>query len=100
MLDDFSLETLVAYAEAYPLIATLLLLVGMVLLGSLLRKIFKVAVVCAIVLLVGLYFTQRDDADWWKRIEAISSDIVMWGEELLEKADEIFEKGKQQLEGN
>ena len=100
MLDDFSLEALVAYAEAHPLIATLLLLVAVVLLGSLLRKVFKVAVVCAIVLLVGLYFTQGDDSDWWKRIEVIGSEVVMWGEALLEKADEIFEKGKEQLEGN
>ena len=100
MLDDFSLEALVAYAEAHPLIAILLLLVAVILLGSLLRKIFKVAVVCAIVLLVGLYFTQGDDSDWWKRIEVIGSEVVMWGEALLEKADEIFEKGKEQLEGN
>ncbi len=100
MLDDFSLEALVAYAEAHPVIATLLLLVVMVLLGSLLRKIFKVAVVCAIVLLVGLYFTQGDDSDWWKRVEAIGSEVVLWGEALLEKADEIFEKGKEQLEGD
>ena len=100
MPDDFSLEALVAYAEAHPLIATLLLLVAMVLLGGLLRKTFKVAVVCAIVLLVGLYFTQGDDLDWWKRVEAIGSEVVAWGEALLEKADELFEKGKQQLEGN
>ena len=100
MLDDFSLEALIAYAEAHPVIATLLLLVAMVLLGSLLRKIFKVAVVCAIVLLVGLYFTQGDDSDWWKRIEAIGGEVVGWGEALLEKADEIFEKGKEQLEGD
>ena len=100
MLDDFPLEALVAYAEAHPVIAALLLLVAVVLLGSLLRKIFKVAVVCAIVLLVGLYFTQGDEADWWKRVEAIGGEVVAWGEALLEKADEIFEKGKQQLEGN
>ena len=100
MLDDFSLEALVAYAEAHPLIAILLLLVAVVLLGSLLRKIFKVAVVCAIVLLVGLYFTEGDDSDWWKRVEAIGSKVVMWCEALLENSDDIFEKGKQQLEGN
>ena len=100
MLDDFSLEVLVAYAEAHPLIATLLLLVAVVLLGSLLRKIFKVAVICAIILLVGLYFTEGDDSDWWKRVEAIGSEVVIWGEALLEKADELFEKGKQQLEGD
>lgn len=100
MLDDFSLQTLVAYAEAHPFIATLLLVVAVVLLGSLLRKVFKVAVVCAIVLLVGLYFTQGDDADWWERVEALGSEAVVWGEALLEKADEIFEKGKEQLEGN
>ena len=100
MLDDFSLEAIIAYAEAHPVIAILLLMVAVVLLGSLLRKVFKVAVVCAIVLLVGLYFTQGDDSDWWERVEAIGSEAVAWGEALLEKADEIFEKGKQQLEGN
>ena len=100
MLDDFSLEAIVAYAEAHPVIAILLLLVAVILLGSLLRKIFKVAVVCAIILLVGLYFTQGDDSDWWKRVEAIGSEVVGWGEALLEKADEIFEKGKEQLEGD
>ncbi len=100
MIDDFPIEALIAYAEAHPFIATLLLLAAVVLLGGLLRKVFKVAVVCAIVLLVGLYFTHRDDADWWERVEAIGSEVVVWGEELLEKADEIFEKGKQQLESN
>ena len=100
MLDDFSLEAIIAYAEAHPIIATLLLLAAVVLLGSLLRKVFKVAVVCTIVLLIGLFLTHRDDADWWKRVEAIGSEVVVWGEELLEKADDIFEKGKQQLEGN
>ncbi len=100
MLDDFSLEAIIAYAEAHPLIATLLLLVAVVLLGGLLRKIFKVAVVCAIVLLAGLYFTRGDDADWWQQLEAIGREVVMWGEALLEKADDIFEQGKQQLEGN
>lgn len=100
MLDDFSLQALIAYAEAYPVVATFLLLVVVVLLGSLLRKFFKVVVVCAVVLLVGLYFTQGDDAAWWERVEAIGSEVVVWGEALLEKADELFEKGKQQLEGN
>ena len=56
--------------------------------------------ICAIILLVGLYFTEGDDSDWWKRVEAIGSEVVGWGEALLEKADEIFEKGKQQLEGD
>lgn len=100
MLDDFSLEALIEYAEAHPLVGVLLLVAAVVLLGSLLRKVFKVVVVCAIVLLVGLYFTDRDDADWWKRVEAVGSEVVVWGEELLEWAAEIFEEGKRQLEGN
>ena len=44
MLDDFSLEALIAFAEAHPVIAVLLLVVAVVLLGSLLSKVFKVAV--------------------------------------------------------
>lgn len=100
MLDGFSLEALVAYAEAHPVVAALLLLAAVVLLGSILRKIFKVAVVCALVLLVGLYLTQGADADWWERVEVLSNEVVVWGEALLEKADALFEKAKQQLAGN
>lgn len=100
MLDDFSLEALIEYAEAHPLIGVLLLLVAVVVLGSLLRKVFKIAVVCAVVLLVGLYFTHRDDPDWWKQVEAVGSEVVVWGEELLEWAGEIFEQVKQELGGN
>lgn len=97
MLDGFSLEAIIEYAEAHPFISVLLLVAAVVLLGSLLRKVFKIAVVCAVVLLVGLYFTDRDDSDWWKRVEAVGSEVVVWGEELLEWADEIFEQAKQQL---
>lgn len=100
MLDDFSLEALIEYAEAHPLIGVLLLVAAVVVLGNLLRKVFKIAVVCAVVLLVGLYFTDLDDADWWKRVEAVGSEVVVWGEELLEWAGEIFEQVKQELGGN
>ena len=91
MLEDFSLEALIAFAEAHPVIALLLLLVAVVLLGSLLSKVFKVAVVCAIVLLVGLYLTQGDDADWLEWVTAIGSEVMGWGEALLEKAGELVE---------
>ena len=92
MLEDFSLEALIAYAKAHPVIALLLLLVAVVLLGSLLSKIFKVAVVCAIVLLVGLYITQGDAADWLEWATAIGSEVMAWAEALLEKASELLEK--------
>ena len=100
MLDDFSLEALIEYAEAHPLIGVLLLVAAVVVLGSLLRKVFKIAVVCAVVLLVGLYFTHSDAPDWWKQVEAVGSEVVVWGEELLEWAGEIFEQAKQELGGN
>ena len=92
MMDDFSLETLIAYAKAHPVIALLLLVVAVVLLGSLLSKVFKVAVVCAIVLLVGLYLTQGDDAAWLEWAAAISGEVMAWAEALLEKADELLSK--------
>ena len=91
MLEDFSLEVLIAYAKANPVIAAVLLVVAVVLLGSLLSKVFKVAVVCAVVLLVGLYFTQGEDSDWWKQVEAIGGEVVVWVEALLEKAGELVE---------
>ena len=90
MLEDLSLEVLIAYAKANPVIAAVLLLVAVVLIGSLLSKVFKVAVVCAIVLLVGLYFIEGDDSDWWKRVEAIGSAVMVWVEALLEKAGELL----------
>ena len=92
MLEDFSLEALIAFAEAHPVIALLLLVVAVALLGSLLSKVFKVAVVCAVVLLVGLYFTQGEDSDWWKQVEAIGGEVVVWVEALLEKAGELLSK--------
>ena len=92
MMDDFSLETLIAYAKAHPVIALLLLVVAVVLLGSLLSKVFKVAVVCAIVLLVGLYLTQGDDAAWLEWAVAIGGEVMAWAEALLEKADELLSK--------
>ena len=92
MLDDFSLEALIAFAEAHPVIALLLLVVAVVLLGSLLSKVFKVAVVCAVVLLVGLYLTQGDDAAWLEWAAAISGEVMGWAEALLEKADELLSK--------
>ena len=93
MLDDFSLEALIAFAEAHPVIAVLLLVVAVVLLGSLLSKVFKVAVVCAVVLLVGLYFTQGDDAAWLEWVAAIGGEVMGWAEALLEKADELLSEG-------
>ena len=92
MMDDFSLEVLIAYAKANPVVAAVLLLVAVVLLGSLLSKVFKVAVVCAIVLLVGLYLTQGDDAAWLEWAAAISGELMVWAEALLEKADELLSK--------
>ena len=92
MMDDFSLETLIAYAKAHPVIALLLLVVAVVLIGSLLSKVFKVAVVCAVVLLVGLYLTQGDDAAWLEWVAAIGGEVMGWAEALLEKADELLSK--------
>ena len=90
MMDDFSLEVLIAYAKANPVVAAVLLLVAVVLLGSLLSKVFKVAVVCAVVLLVGLYFTQGDDIAWLEWATAIGNEVMVWAEALLEKADELL----------
>ena len=92
MPDDFSLEALIVYAKANPVIAAVLLVVAVVLLGSLLSKVFKVAVVCAVVLLVGLYLTQGDDADWLEWVAAIGGEVMVWAEALLEKAGELLEK--------
>ena len=92
MPDDFSLEALIVYAKANPVIAAVLLVVAVVLLGSLLSKVFKVAVVCAVVLVVGLYLTQGDDADWLEWVAAIGGEVMVWAEALLEKAGELLEK--------
>ena len=94
MMEGFSLEALIAYAKANPVITAVLLLVAVVLIGSLLSKVFKIAVFCAVVLLVGMYFTQGDDSDLWKQVEAIGSEVMVWVEALPGKGRRAVGRGK------
>ena len=48
MLEDFSLEALVYYLEAHPLITVLLVVMIVMILGSLLRKLIKIALICGL----------------------------------------------------
>ena len=99
MLENFSLAAITVYLEAHPLIAVLLVVLAVMFLGSLLRKLIKIAVVMGLIFVVGLYYTHREaSADWRVRAELVKQQATELGKEALEKGAELLEEGKKELE--
>ena len=99
MLDGFSIEVIVFYLEATPLLAVLLVLLALLLLGTLLRKLLKFALLFVIALLVGLYYTHREaSADWRAQAEVVKQQATKLGKVALEKGAELIQDGKKELE--
>lgn len=99
MLDDFSLQALVVYLEAHPLIAVLLVIAVVMFFGSLLRKLIKIALICGLLLLAGLYYTNLEAAaDWKTQAKIVKAQAGVLGKVALEKGAELLQEGKKELE--
>jgi hypothetical protein len=99
MLEDFSLEALVYYLEAHPLIAVLLVVMIVVFLGSLLRKLIKIAVICGLLFLGSLYYTNIEASeDWRVRAKMVKGQAALLGKEALKKGAELLQEGKKELD--
>lgn len=92
-MEHSQFEALLAYLQAHPLIAVALAVLGVMVLGSIIRKLIKAALILALVLLAGLYWTNRQASsdEWLARL----ADLQRRGEELL---DEGIERGRQAVE--
>ena len=79
------MEAMIEYFQAHPLIGLgLALLVGMIL-GSLLKRLLKLAFWLGLIFLAGLYLTHREaEAEW----QVKADELRRQGEELLKMAGE------------
>lgn len=99
MFEDFSPEALVYYLQAHPLVTVLLVVMLVMFLGSLLRKLIKIAVVCGLLFLVSLYYTNVEASeDWRVRAKIVKGHAAVLGKEALEKGTELLQEGKRELE--
>ena len=99
MFEDFSVEAIVLYLETHPLIAVLLVVFAVMFVGSLLRKLIKIAVIFGLILLAGLYYTNREASeDWRVRADLVKRQATELGKEALQKGAELLEEGKKELE--
>ena len=97
------MDLLIFYLREHPLIGVgLALLVGMIV-GSVFKKLLKLAFWLGLVFCAGLYLTHRDAEQEWKaRAEEIKSQgeelLKMAGEKAMEYGEEALVKGKTALE--
>ena len=92
-MEQGTVHAILGYLQSHPLLAVALVAVAAVMLFSLLRKLLKLAVILAVVLLVGLYWTHREAAGEWRakaealgrRAAAVGRGAVKVGRILLDE---------------
>lgn len=96
-MESSQVDALIAYLKANPLVAVVLTVLVVMVLGSIIKKLVKVAFILAVIFLAGLYWTnnQASSEEWKVQLEALKKK----GEQLLEKgAEEAVKKGKEVIE--
>tara|TARA_Y100000588_G_C14085748_1_gene852151 strand:+ start:508 stop:843 length:336 start_codon:yes stop_codon:yes gene_type:complete len=106
-MDARSAEVFIAYLEANPLVALLLLLVVVLLMGSLIKKLVKWTLILVMILVGFLYFThEKAEEDWQVRLKLAQDKALKLGQDALKKGQEalethgkeVLEKGKKAIE--
>lgn len=93
-----ALQLVVEYLKSHPLVAVAVVVVTVLLLGSIIRRLVRFAVLLCLLLLVGLYWTHREAAsDWQTRAALVKRQAEQLGKEALERGGELLEEGKEQL---
>ena len=68
-------------------------------LGSLLRKLINIAVVCGLLFMASMYYTNVEASeDWRVRAKIVKGHAAVLGKEALEKGAELLLEGKRELE--
>ncbi len=97
-MESGELGVLTAYLKAHPLIAAGLAALAVLLLGSLVRRLVRLALILAVIVAFGLYWTRREaQADWRAQAEALRRRATSLGQEALEKGKELLEAGQEEL---
>lgn len=97
------MEPLITYLQSHPLIALGLVLLVVLLFGSILRRLLRVAFWLGLVLIIGLYFTHRSAQEEWRTsAEKLGEQGVEWlkkaGEQVKKYGGEALEEGKKVIE--
>ena len=92
MLDTGFVQHAIGYLKVNPLLAVLLGGVTILFLISLLRKLLKLALFLALVLVIGVYYVgQEASAFWENQVGRLESEIGKSGRKAIEQGKEILE---------
>lgn len=98
MGEEVSFDALFIYLETHPLVGILLAALAIMFLASLIRMVVRLAVVFALVLGVGLYWTHSEAvSDLDVRTELLKRKAAEYGKGALEVGKMLLKKGANEL---
>ena len=98
MGEEVSFDAMFIYLETHPLVGILLAALAIMFVASLIRMIVRLAVVFALVLVVGLYWTHSEAvSDLDVRTELLKRKVAEYGKGALEVGKVLLKKGAKEL---
>tara|TARA_B100000676_G_C17593642_1_gene588366 strand:+ start:308 stop:631 length:324 start_codon:yes stop_codon:yes gene_type:complete len=98
MGEEVSFDAMFIYLETHPLVGILLAALAIMFVASLIRMIVRLAVVFALVLVVGLYWTHSEAvSDLDVRTELLKRKVAEYGKGALEVGKVLLKKGANEL---
>ena len=98
MGEEVSFDAMFIYLETHPLVGILLAALAIMFVASLIRMIVRLAVVFALVLVVGLYWTHSEAvSDLDVRTELLKRKVGEYGKGALEVGKVLLKKGAKEL---
>ena len=98
MGEEVSFDALFIYLETHPLVGILLVALAIMFVASLIRMVVRLAVVFALVLVVGLYWTHSEAvSDLDVRTELLKRKVAEYGKGALEVGKVLLKKGANEL---
>ena len=91
------IDAIIIYLESHPLAAVGLVVLAVMVLGSIIKKLVKAAVILILIFLAGLYWTNHEASsdEWQTQFEKLKKKATKLGEEALEKGEEALKKAKE-----
>ena len=98
MEEEVSFDALFIYLETHPLVGILLVALSVMFIASLIRMVVRLAVVFALVLGIGLYWTHSEAvSDLDVRTELLKRKAAEYGKGALEAGKVLLKKGAKEL---